>query len=89
MRDKKHNSALTELPIVEFENAGFQLGDSCDVAFCNFRVMSGGNLKVDYFYRGASPVNNKFNRAALTDKLISENKIEFELNLADSMDYDK
>lgn len=172
MKDTKHNSALTALSIQEFENAGFQLGDSCDVAFgngysladvpyyngfyvnesepvivaskgsptilitldnigiwdtaaltegekvtirlntsgkyasvqdvfnlqysndrtdyesdeqfSNFRAMTGGNLKADYFYRRASPVNNCYGRASCTDKLIAEKGIRFEVNLADS-----
>lgn len=55
-----------------------------DEMFCNFRAMSGGDLKPDYFFRGASPVNNHYGRAAYTDRLISEKGIRFEVDLADS-----
>jgi len=40
--------------------------------FCNFRAMSGGNLKDNYFYRGASPFDNKKKRAAYVDEFLKE-----------------
>lgn len=52
--------------------------------FCNFRALSGGNLKENFLYRGASPVDNSRNRAPHTDRLLEENGIGFVLDLADS-----
>lgn len=55
-----------------------------DAVFCNFRAMSGGDLKKDFFYRGASPVNDRYQRAALTDALIAEAGICFEMDLSET-----
>lgn len=173
MEDTKHNSALIRLTESEFEKAGFQFGDSCDVIFengyklydvpyydgfyteegtpvivanqgtptilitldnigiwnvaslvedekitirlntkgkynmvqdifslrysnnrddydsdekfCNFRVMTGRNLKDNFFFRGASPINDIYGRELLTNKLIEEKGIKFEVNFADSL----
>ncbi len=57
---------------------------SSDISFCNFRELSGGNLKENFFYRGASPVDNSRNRAPYTDGLLRDNNINFVLDLADS-----
>ena len=53
-------------------------------AFANFRALVGGNLKKDFLYRGASPVDNSYNRASTVDALMEQAGIEFELDLADS-----
>ena len=55
-----------------------------DVAFANFRAMSGGNLKENMLYRGASPVNNKHNRAPFANRLIADAGVRFDFDLADS-----
>lgn len=52
--------------------------------FCNFRGLSGGNMKEDFLFRGASPVDNSRGRAAYTDSLLSENGITCVIDLADS-----
>lgn len=52
--------------------------------FCNFRALTGGNLKEDFLFRGASPVDNSRGRASYTDKLLKENGIKFVVDLADS-----
>ncbi|MCQ2470587.1 MAG: tyrosine-protein phosphatase [Clostridia bacterium] len=52
--------------------------------FCNFRALTGGNLKEDFLFRGASPVDNSRGRAAYTDKLLKDNGITFVVDLADS-----
>lgn len=57
---------------------------SSDETFANFREMKGGNLKEKMFYRGASPVNNEYNRANFAGKAIKDNNIKFVLNLADN-----
>ena len=55
-----------------------------DIQFSNFRALSTGNLKENFLYRGASPVDNQKNRAATVDALLEKNKIQFILDLADS-----
>ena len=57
-----------------------------DVAFANFRELSGGNLKVGKFFRGASPVNNKHNRAAYVNALIADAGVQAVFDLADNND---
>ena len=55
-----------------------------DIQFANFRVLSGGALKENFLYRGASPVDNQKNRASVANALLEENRIRFILDLADS-----
>ena len=55
-----------------------------DEKFSNFRSLSGGNLKENTFYRGASPIDNGHNRPSVVNKLIQEVGINFILDLADS-----
>ena len=55
-----------------------------DEAFANFRAMSGGNLKENFLYRGASPVDNSRNRAAVADALVAQAGITCIIDLADS-----
>jgi len=63
----------------------FDRGDySSDIEFCNFRALTGGNLKDNFLYRGASPVDNSRGRAAYTDGLLKEYGIKFIVDLADS-----
>ena len=57
---------------------------SSDEAFSNFRTLSGGGLKKDFLYRGASPVDNSRGRAAYVDGLLEKNGIGFVIDLADS-----
>ena len=54
-----------------------------DETFSNFRAMAGGDIAPDRIYRGASPVNNIFGRAAITDELLGRYGIRFVLDLAD------
>ena len=55
-----------------------------DIAFCNFRTFSGGDLQEGRFYRSASPCDNAHKRAKLTDRLIEQTGIRCVMNLADS-----
>lgn len=55
-----------------------------DESFCNFRAMSGGSLKENFLFRGASPVDNSRGRAAYTNALLEANGIRFVVDLADS-----
>ncbi len=53
-------------------------------AFSNFRSLTGGNLKDNFIFRGASPVDNSRKRAKTTDTLLENNKINSIMDLADS-----
>ncbi len=55
-----------------------------DEQFSNFRALSGGNLKENFLYRGASPVDNSRNRASITDSLLKKYGIVDVLDLADT-----
>lgn len=55
-----------------------------DEQFCNFRVVSGGKLKENMLYRGASPVDNSRGRAAYTDAILKQYGIQMVMDLADS-----
>lgn len=59
---------------------------SSDEEFSNFRALTGGSLKENLIYRGASPVDNSRNRAKITDSLLEKNKITSIVDLADSKD---
>ncbi len=59
---------------------------SSDEEFSNFRSLKGGNLKENYLYRGASPVDNSRNRAKITDNLLNTNGIKYIVDLADNED---
>ena len=54
------------------------------VEFCNYRALAGGNLKENFFFRGASPVDNSRGRAADVDDLIEAQGVAFILDLADT-----
>lgn len=56
-----------------------------DEAFCNFRALTGGSIKKNTFFRGASPVNNQNQRAKLTDRLIKTENINYILDLSDDV----
>lgn len=55
-----------------------------DEEFANFRPLSGGKLKKDRFYRGASPVDNRYGRASTVDRLMRDAGVTFVLDLADT-----
>ncbi len=57
-----------------------------DEEFSNFRALSGGNLKSNFLYRGASPVDNSRARAAITDTLLEKANIQCVIDLADSQE---
>jgi hypothetical protein len=54
-----------------------------DEMFANFRVVKGGNLKDDYFYRSASPCDNHHNRAGFANKLLEDHNVKFVINMSD------
>lgn len=60
---------------------------SSDEEFANFRVLNGGNIKENYFYRGASPCDNQYNRAEYASSLCEAFKINYFIDLAD--DYEE
>ncbi len=55
-----------------------------DEQFVNFRAMKGGNLKENFLYRGASPVDSSRGRAPYTDALLEANGVLTVIDLADS-----
>ncbi len=59
-------------------------GDIPDIVFANFRSVNVGKMKENILYRSASPIDNSHNRAAVTDKLMEEAKVNYEVDLSDS-----
>ncbi len=57
-----------------------------DEQFANFRALKGGDLKADFLYRGASPVDNSRSRAPYANSLIEKYNIACVIDLADSDD---
>lgn len=57
-----------------------------DESFANFRAISGGNLKENLIFRGASPVDNSRNRARYVDALLEIHEIKCVIDLADSFE---
>ena len=55
-----------------------------DEIFSNFRSVTLGNIKENILYRSASPINNKHNRAAVTNKLVKNAQVKTIVNLADN-----
>lgn len=55
-----------------------------DEEFSNFRMVALGNIKENILYRSASPINNKHNRASITNKLVKNANIQTIANLADN-----
>lgn len=55
-----------------------------DEQFANFRALIGGKLKENLLYRGATPVNNSKNRAAVVDGLLQKNGIKNVIDLSDN-----
>lgn len=51
--------------------------------FANFREVTVGDIKEGLIYRGASPIDNKRNRAAVVDDLIQATQIAYDVDLAD------
>jgi len=56
-----------------------------DEVFANFREIKGGNIKEGAFFRGASPVDNEYNRAGYADSLLEKNGILYDVNLSDGI----
>ena len=51
--------------------------------FANFRDVQVGNIKPGRLYRGASPIDNRRNRAVIVDSLLEANHIAYDIDLAD------
>ena len=54
-----------------------------DEVFANFRQVKVGNIKEGILYRGASPINNRYNRAKYADDLIKSVGIKYDVDLSD------
>ncbi len=57
-----------------------------DEQFANFRTLSGGKLRANFLYRGASPVDDSRKRAAIADALVAQHGIVDVVDLADTRD---
>ncbi len=57
-----------------------------DAIFANFREVRTSGIGEGKLYRSASPVNNKFGRAAVTNRLMEEAGIRAVMNMADTDD---
>ena len=55
-----------------------------DEIFANFRSLKGGRLKENYIYRGSSPIDNTYERAAYAEALMEEAGTRLIMNLSDS-----
>ena len=51
--------------------------------FANFREIKNGLIKPGLLYRGASPIDNSRNRTETVDKLLQDNNIQYNIDLAD------
>ena len=83
------NKAQKYLAVQEALGQSYPLERSAyttDEQFSNFRALSGGSLKQNLIYRGASPVDDSRNRAKITDDLLAKNNINCIIDLADSQD---
>ena len=56
---------------------------SSDEEFANFRDVKVGNIKAGRLYRGASPIDNRRNRAKVVNDLIETHNIAYVIDLAD------
>ena len=54
-----------------------------DEEFANFRDVRTGNIKAGRLYRGASPIDNRRNRASIVNSLIERHHIAYDIDLAD------
>lgn len=57
---------------------------SSNESFANFRCVEMGNLKHKTLYRGATPIDNKHNRAKIVNDLIKEANIKYVVDLTDT-----
>ncbi len=57
-----------------------------DAVFANFRAMAGGRLPANLLFRGASPCDNRHNRAPYVDRFLEANAIRCVIDLADAPD---
>lgn len=56
VRNQKHNSAIVCLAPEDFLNAGFQLGDSCDIEFDNGHVLTDIPFYNGYYVKNGAPL---------------------------------
>lgn len=75
---------LVQYEIRKLERTNNRADYSSDEVFANFRNITAGNIAKGVLYRSSSPVNNELGRAAYSDKLIKEAKVNTVVNLADS-----
>ncbi|MBQ9520215.1 MAG: tyrosine-protein phosphatase [Acholeplasmatales bacterium] len=83
----KLNQALKYKDIQDTMNIQYsdtKRDDETEAEFSNYRMVNIGNIKDNILYRGASPCDNKHNRASHVDSLLALNQINYVVNLADT-----
>lgn len=75
---------LVQYEIRKLERTNNRADYSSDEVFANFRNITMGNIAPVVLYRSSSPINNELGRAAYSNKLINEAKVNTVVNLADS-----
>lgn len=55
-----------------------------DIEFANYRAMRGGRIRPNVFYRSASPIDNRHNRAPYVDALMKHDNIQYVLDFSDN-----
>ena len=89
LRNKKINGILNEYSYslsLSNEELKYSLNRNnynSDEEFSNFRLLDFKNLK-PIFYRGASPIDNTFNRVNFVNDLLEKNNIKYVINLSNS-----
>lgn len=73
-----------KMELLNLKYSSDRLAYKSDKVFANFREIKGGNLKRKTFYRSASCVDNRYNRAETVVKLMKKNKIKFDVDLSTS-----
>ncbi len=94
---KQETSAIKEKSLAEIQKERKKAKDSLnlkyskkredfasDVIYANFRNVKLGKLKENIFYRGASPIDNSYNRAKYANELIKSVNIKYDVDLSDN-----
>lgn len=81
---KEKAGALLEQEVNSLVYTNERADYASDEIFANFRPVVLGEIGQGKLYRSASPVNNKNNRAAITNKLVEAAGVKSVMNLADT-----
>lgn len=81
---KEKAGALQEQEISALSYSNDRADYESDVVFANFRPVTIAGIGEDKVYRSASPINNIYNRAGITDDLIEDAGVRTVMDMADS-----